>query len=100
MPPPSILRTRYGLRSVISVSVISCLRMVESPLDAEGRPCGRPYRVVSRRIDSYFFLPGRCVSALPAAVFAALEDDGERKTFDAAVAAFLLVTSFLAMDMS
>jgi hypothetical protein len=48
----------------------------------------------------YFFLPalfGRCVSAEPAAVLAALDALGLRKTLEAAVAAFLLVTSpFLA----
>lgn len=48
----------------------------------------------------YFFFPGRCVSALAAADFASFEDDGERRTFDAAVAAFLLVTSFLAISLS
>jgi hypothetical protein len=39
------------------------------------------------------FLPGRWVSAEPAAVFAALLAFGSRRTFDAAEAALLLVTS-------
>jgi hypothetical protein len=41
----------------------------------------------------YLRLSGRCVSADAAAVFAALEALGLRSTFDAAVAAFALVTS-------
>jgi len=42
---------------------------------------------------------GRCVSADAAAVFAALLDRGLRRTFDAADAARLLVTSdFLTMS--
>ena len=44
---------------------------------------------------SYFFRLGRWVSADAAADFAALLDLGSRKTFDAAEAAFLLVTSEL-----
>jgi hypothetical protein len=36
---------------------------------------------------------GRCVNADPAAVLAVLLDFGSRKTLEAAVAAFLLVTS-------
>lgn len=40
-----------------------------------------------------YFLFGRWVSAEAAAVFAALLLLGSRKTFDAALAAFLLVTS-------
>lgn len=45
-------------------------------------------------MTNYFFLFGRCVSADPAAVFAALEDFGFRKTFAAADAAALDVCSF------
>ena len=41
----------------------------------------------------HFFLLGRCVRAEAAAVLAALLDLGLRNTFEAAVAAFLLVTS-------
>ena len=43
--------------------------------------------------EAHFFLFGRCVSAEAAADFAALLDLGFRSTFDAADAAFLLVTS-------
>ncbi|GIT87177.1 hypothetical protein ROBYS_21930 [Roseobacter sp. OBYS 0001] len=50
--------------------------------------------------DCYFFLFGRCVSADAAAVLAAFEDFGFLSTFDAADAAFALVTSeFLRRDM-
>lgn len=45
----------------------------------------------------FFFLSGRCVSADAAAVFAAFEDLGLVSTFDAAEAAFRLVTSLLAL---
>ena len=46
----------------------------------------------------FFFLFGRCVKAEPAAVFAALLVDLLRRTFDAAVAARLLVTSRFLLD--
>jgi len=46
-------------------------------------------------VYSYFFLFGLCVRAEPAAVFAALLDLGFLRTFEAALAAFLLVTSLL-----
>jgi hypothetical protein len=42
---------------------------------------------------SHHFLFGRCVKAEAAAVFAAALDLGSRSTFEAADAAFLLVTS-------
>ena len=45
-------------------------------------------------MTDYFFLFGRCVSADPAAVLAAGEDFGSRKTFAAADAAALDVCSF------
>jgi hypothetical protein len=45
--------------------------------------------------ETHFFLFGRCVSAEAAADFAALLDLGFRSTFDAADAAFALVTSDL-----
>jgi hypothetical protein len=44
-------------------------------------------------LSSYFLRLGLCVSADPAAVFAALLDLGFLSTFEAAEAAFLLVTS-------
>ncbi len=44
-------------------------------------------------LNRYFLRFGRCVSAEPAADFAALLAFGLRSTFDAADAAFLLVTS-------
>ena len=40
-----------------------------------------------------YLRPGRCVRADPAAVFAALLEFGSLRTFEAADAAFLLVTS-------
>jgi hypothetical protein len=48
---------------------------------------------VHRAPDTHFFLFGRCVSAEPAADFAALLALGFRSTLDAAEAALLLVTS-------
>lgn len=50
-----------------------------------------------RRSEPHYFLLGRCVSADPAAVFAAMLDFGSRRTLDAAEAAFLLVTSLFAL---
>ena len=56
---------------------------------------------VGLSLSVYFFLPGRCVRADPAAVFAAGDDFGSLSTFDAADAAFALVTSpFFAMTFS
>ena len=49
-------------------------------------------------MTDYFFFAGRCVSALPAALFAAFDAFPDRRTFDAAVPAFLPVTSFLFFD--
>lgn len=46
------------------------------------------------RLD-YFRRPGRWVKADPAADFAALDAFGFRSVFDAALATFLLVTSFV-----
>jgi hypothetical protein len=45
-----------------------------------------------------YFLLGLCVSADAAALFAAALDFGSRKTFEAAVAAFALVTSLFFFD--
>lgn len=69
------------------------------------REIGRDARIVrplslppSRRCYFFFFPGGRfglCVSAEPAAVLAALLALGLRSTFEAAVAARLLVTSLL-----
>lgn len=56
------------------------------------------YSVTPRHF--YFFRPGRWVSAEPAAVLAALLERGSRRTFDAADAARLLVTSDLDMRSS
>lgn len=50
-------------------------------------------RFESPRTIVYFLRFGLCVRADAAAVFAALEDVGFRRTFDAADAARLLVTS-------
>ncbi|WP_186438718.1 hypothetical protein [Agrobacterium fabrum] len=47
-----------------------------------------------------YFLFGRCVSADPAALFAALLLLGSRRTFAAALAAFLLVTSRFALRLA
>lgn len=59
-------------------------------------------RVVGRKLSAHqsalYFLLGRCVSAEPAADFAALLDFGSRSTFAAAEAAFSLVTSLLAIQ--
>lgn len=52
-----------------------------------------------RLVASYFFLFGRWVSAEAAADFAAGLDFGSRSTFDAADAAFALVTSLLDFAM-
>ena len=59
-----------------------------------------PDFLMAPRQASYFFLLGRCVSAEPAALFAALLDLGSRRTFEAADAAFLLVTSPLPFAMT
>jgi hypothetical protein len=42
---------------------------------------------------AHYFLLGRCARAEPAAVFATLLARGSRRTFEAALAAFWLVTS-------
>ena len=52
------------------------------------------------QVNSHFFLLGRCVSADPAAVLAALLAFELRSTLEAAVPAFLLVLSFLAISIS
>lgn len=60
---------------------------------------GEPSFPGPRLIASYFFLFGRCVSAEAAADFAAGLDFGSRSTFEAAEAAFALVTSLLDFAM-
>lgn len=57
------------------------------------------YRGHRRSLRSYFLF-GRCVRADAAAVFAAALDFGSRRTLEAAVAAFLLVTSLLDRDLA
>lgn len=75
--------------------------------DARGRgqgtlpPVGRVRGGGTHRPDHYFFRFGRCVSADAAAVLAAGEDFGLRRTFAAAEAARALVTSeFLRRNMA
>jgi hypothetical protein len=52
---------------------------------------------MSPRSDSHLLRFGRCVSAEAAAVLAAFEEEGLRRTFAAADAAFALVTSRFAL---
>jgi hypothetical protein len=69
----------------------------QSTIPATTLEPGKAARIRTGRVPSLpfrshldFFLSGACVSAEAAAVLAALDDLGSIRTFDAAVAAFLL----------